>query len=423
MPHPDAAAPAQEAADSAPAVPESADPEPPFVLHDPLGWFDEARDRSPVLWHPRTGSWYVTRFDDVWRLLVDGRLGARSPMPFVSKLPAPQREAVGPLVDFLSRWPMFLDPPRHGVVRKVLRPAFAPEEVDRMSRLVRDRTALDGDPGEDLLDAVLRPACRAALGALLGLAPDDLTRLVDWSEKLMGFVGRSRIDGAVIRDAEEALGQFTEFTERTIGLAASPLARSVAAAVHTGVLLPADAVAIYAQLVTGALEPTVTTLAAALEALCRGPDHRRGYLADPGGFVHESVRLATPFHFAARRALRDLEIRGRRIPAGARVVLVLAAANRDPRRFAEPLEFRWNRSGAHVAFGRGRHACLGALAAHHTIRPVLDAYLAGAREIRPLHVEWHFTMGMKWPLSVTAAPTPHTLPAPSEGGPHARVPR
>ncbi|MEV7022789.1 cytochrome P450 [Kitasatospora sp. NPDC093558] len=406
MPHPD------EAAAPASAQDQPADAEPvdrPFVLADPLAWFDDVREDSPVLWHPETASWYVTRFEDVWRLLLDERLGARSPDPFLRRLTAPERAAVGPLVDFLSRWPMFLDPPRHTAVRRVLRPAFTPEEVARVAgavqqgAVVRDALAAAAD-GMDLLETLLRPACRTAVSALLGLAPGDVPRLVEWSEQLMGFVGRSRLDPELVRAAEQALGQFTGFTEQTLAAASSPLAGAVGGAVRTGVLQPADAVAIYAQLVTGALEPTVTALAVALEVLSRGPRYRQDYRDDPAGFVNEAVRLATPFHFAARRTLSDLTVRGQRIPAGARVVLVLVAANRDPRRFTAPLEFRQGRAAAHVAFGRGRHACLGSLAAQHTIRPVLDAYLAETDDPRPLDIEWHVTMGMKWPVRLTVRP-------------------
>ena len=401
MPHPDdAAAPVPD------PTPSAGHAHRPFVPDDPLGWFDNARETCPALWHPQTASWYITRFDDVWRLLLDDRLAARSPDPFLRELTAPQRVAVRPLVDFLSRWPMFLDPPRHTVVRRVMRPAFTPAEVARVAGVVHESATADGAlpaaGGEDLLDTLLRPSCRAALSALLGVSPDDFPQLVDWSERLMGFVGRARIDLALVGEAEEALEQLTDFTGKTLAAAASPLATAVGTAVRDGVLEPAEAVAIYAQLVTGALEPTVAVLAVALQAVCRGPAYREGYRRDPGGFVNEAARLATPFHFAARRAVRDLEVRGQRIPAGSRVVLVLAAANRDPGRFSAPLEFRWDRTRAHVAFGRGRHACLGALVAHHTMRPVLDAQLAGSANLRPLDVQWRIGMGMRAPLSVTA---------------------
>jgi cytochrome P450 len=302
---------------------------------------------------------------------------------------------------------MFLEPPRHTAVRRILRPGFTPSEVTRVAQIVAQHAAASATalarPGKDALETMLRPACRAALSALLGILPDDLPRLVDWSERLMGFVGRSRIDDTVIHDAQQAFAQFTDFTERTLARAASPLARSVGAAVREGALQPPDAVAIYAQLVTGALDPTVTALTVALEALSRGHHYRDGYRSAPDGFVHEAVRLATPFHFAARRALRDLELRGQRIPAGDRVVLVLAAANRDPRRFDAPLEFRWDRTAAHVAFGRGRHACLGAQVAHHTLRAAIDGHLAQPDQLGPLDVSWHITMGMKWPLRVDIA--------------------
>ncbi|MFJ4989843.1 cytochrome P450 [Streptomyces sp. NPDC088732] len=375
-----------------------------FVPDDPLIWFDDARRTSPVLWHPETASWYITRFDDVWRLLLDDRLGARSPEPFLRELAEPQRAAARPFVEFLSRWPMFLDPPRHTVIRKVMRPAFTPDEVSRVAGIVQDSIspAHDGAAGADLVQTLFQPACRTALSALLGISAADFPRLVDWSERLMEFVGRGSIDLALVDEAEKALDELTDLTRRTLAAGGSPLAASVGRAVDAGVVGLADAVAIYAQIVTGALEPTVAVLAVAVEALGGGPAHVHGYRTDPDGFVTEAVRLATPFHLAPRRAARDLDVRGKRIPAGDRVVLVLVAANRDPERFPEPLSFRWDRTGAHVAFGRGRHACLGARVAHHTIRPVLDAYVSRFRLAPPpVAVRWSIGMGMRTPLGIT----------------------
>lgn len=375
-----------------------------FVPADPLGWFDNARHISPVLWHPETDSWYITRFDDVWRLLLDDRLGARSPEPFLRELGRSQRAAAQPFVEFLSRWPMFLDPPRHTLVRRVMRPAFTPAEVSRVAGIVGKGIGPIDDvrAGADLMRTLLRPACRTALSALLGISADDFPRLVDWSERLMEFVGRGSIDFALVGEAEKALEELTDLTRRTLTAAASPLAASVGAAVNAGTVDLADAVAIYAQIVTGALEPTVAVLAVAVQRLGGGPAHVAGYRTDPDAFVNEAVRLATPFHLAPRRALQDLDVRGQHISAGSRVVLVLVAANRDPSRFPKPLDFLPDRGGANVAFGRGRHACLGARITHHTIRPVLDAYLSRFWPTPPpVAVDWRIGMGMRTPLGIT----------------------
>ncbi|MEW2514688.1 cytochrome P450 [Streptomyces sp. NPDC046870] len=385
--------------DDNPPAPAAA-PRRPFVPPDPLGWFDAARETTPVLWHPQTASWYVTRYADVWDLLADNRLLARTPEPFLEELTEEQRTAAAPLVDFLARWPMFLDPPRHAVVRRVVRPAFAPAEVTRVAAVVRaglPAGALlpDGPDGAaDLLDSLLRPACEAALGGLLGVSREELSLLAAWSGRLMGFVGRqTRL--ATILAAREALDLFTDFVERACLARTSPLAIAVDRAVRDGSLTRTDAVAVYAQLVTGALEPTVATLAVALEQLTADPGLRDGYRADPDGFVTEAVRLATPFHFAPRRAATEIVLRDQRIPAGDRVVLVLVAANRDPRQFPDPLEFRWDRRLPHVAFGRGRHACLGRPMAHQVLRAVLDAVLSGPQEPPRISAEWEIGMGMR----------------------------
>ncbi|PBC66220.1 cytochrome P450 [Streptomyces sp. TLI_235] len=387
------------------AGPASRQAPPPFEPADPLGWFDQVRERTPVLWHPETGSWYITRFDDVWALLTDDRLAARSAEPFLRELTDEQRTAAEPLVAFLARWPIFLDPPDHGVVRRVLRAAFSPGTTAGLAAAVGAALSTAGLPAadaDDLLDSLLRPACAAALGTLLGVDPADLALLADCSERLIGFVGRRDLDLEVIRDAHEALDRLGEYVERACARGASPLAAAVGAAVRVGTLSPTDAVAIYAQLVTGALEPTVATLSVALEAVTAGPRSRQGYRSDPAGFTAEAVRLATPFHFAARRAVRELVLDEQRIPAEARVVLVLAAADRDPRRFPEPLEFRWDREQPSVAFGRGRHACLGQVVVHQVVRAVLDTLLADGGELPPVRVEWNVGLGMREPSRVTA---------------------
>jgi cytochrome P450 len=376
----------------------------PFVPDDPLGWFDAARESAPVLWHPPTSSWYVTRFADVWRLLVDPRLAARSPDAFLQEMSEDQRVAVDPLVRFLSRWPMFLDPPRHTVGRRTLRSAFAPHEVKRTAAAVRAGFPAGGVPlaaGDDLLCSLLRPACERALGQLLGVPETDLRQLAHWSDQLMGFVSRRLFDLDMIAEANQALAEFTRFVERAYSATASPLAEAVAAEVRNGGFTPVDAVASYAQLVTGALEPTVAALAVALETVTQDHARRQDYAADPGAFAAEAFRVATPFHFAARRATTDIPLYGEVIPEGSRVVMVLVAANRDSRRYPEPTSFRLDRPAPHVAFGRGRHACLGASVAEQILRAVLDAVLAAAPTLPPVQARWSVSMGMRALLGVT----------------------
>ncbi|MGZ6804968.1 MAG: cytochrome P450, partial [Nocardioidaceae bacterium] len=105
-----------------------------------------------------------------------------------------------------------------------------------------------------------------------------------------------------------------------------------------------------------------------------------------GGVVEEVLRLDPPVQLTARTALEDVEVPGGTVTAGGTVVLLLAAAGRDPRAFADPLRFDPDRGDArHLAFGGGIHFCLGAPLARLEGRVALTA-LASALD-RPRLVE------------------------------------
>ncbi|MGN5380946.1 cytochrome P450 [Streptomyces lasalocidi] len=205
----------------------------------------------------------------------------------------------------------------------------------------------------------------------------------------------------MIRETLDSFNAFSEFVEQVCLSGMSPLANSMAAAMRHRYIDTPDAVAIYAQLVTGALEPTLASLAVALEVLSTNQSYQRKYKENPAGFATEAVRLATPFHFAARRCATSLKIRDNNIQKGDRVVLVLAAANRDPRRFPRPLDFQPDRPAVHVAFGRGRHSCVGAPLTNQILRSVVDAVAPRAAELPLIQVDWHVGIGMRAPVRVS----------------------
>lgn len=366
----------------------------------PREWFDQQREIAPVFFHPPTSSWYVTRFADVWDLLVDPRLGARRLDVLVRRLTPEQREACADLIDFASRWPMFLDPPDHALSRRSLLPLFSAADVRRVADAVRtatDANVRHWDDGEPVAD-VLRPACRAGLATLLGLDVGDLAQIGDWSQRVIAFVSGPSYDTRVVQDATRAFQEFAAFvlgscTRRS----SSRLGRLLWRSMRDGTLTAPDVVAHYAQLVTGALEPTAVVLATAVELLSARPVLGDDYATDPMGFLTELFRVATPFHYVARRALVDLELHGAAVAAGDRVVLVLVAANRDPRRFPDPLAFRVDADRTpHVAFGRGRHACLGAGLATRMAMAALDVIVTLPLHRRPpLRAAWRDDLGMR----------------------------
>ncbi|GAA1918658.1 cytochrome P450 [Streptantibioticus ferralitis] len=369
-------------------------------MKNPIDWYDRIREEHRVLWHPETSSWYVTRFEDVWNLLVSPDLGARSKDTFIRKMTPEQREVCAPVIDFIAKWPVFSDPPRHTDIRRLILPAFSAAEVERVTDAVRvelDRLGSGDRKPSELFEGLVRPACEAALAEFLGMDLREFDQVPAWAAQIMQFAAQTEYHPEVMPRAARALAEFSEFVLTSARKGRSALSAQLDGAISRGDIAASDVVAIYGQMVTGILQPTMSTLATAVELVSRGAEYREYFQSDPGTFVSEAIRLTTPFHFAPRRTLVDVDIDDEVIPAGERIVLLLVSANRDPRRFPDPLSFRMGRGQPpHVAFARGRYACLGAAMTRQLMTVALTAVLEGRSEpLSPLRVVWNVGRGMR----------------------------
>jgi cytochrome P450 len=126
-------------------------------------------------------------------------------------------------------------------------------------------------------------------------------------------------------------------------------------------------------------ETTTTTITSAVKLLIENPDQAALLRQDPKGAgktVEEVLRVEGAIKVLHRWVIEDLEIRGHRIEAGERVLLVPAAANRDPEKFVEPDRFDITRSpNPHLAFGKGIHTCIGAMLARIEMRVAVAAII------------------------------------------------
>ncbi|WP_051926625.1 cytochrome P450 [Streptomyces durhamensis] len=364
----------------------------------PLEWFDELRESRGVVWDESTSTWYVTRYDDVYELLRDPRLGAQVETYCPPGLTEAQRRTYWRVTEFVDLWPVFSDPPRHTGMRRLLLPLFTPAVVQQVVTAMAESIAATspGVPAGRLFGAVVRPALAAGLCRLLDEPADALAELADCATRILALGPIESYDPQVGLRAEKALDELTALVARRCEAPRGTLATALSRALSEGTLNLLDATAVYAQLVSGALEPAAAAVARLLEAVTGSEWATADLKAEVDEAADEALRLATPFHLATRRALTDVPLHGHTVAAGSRVVLVLAAANRDPRRFADPLTFRTDRIGArHVAFGRGRHACLGAALTRNVMREMaLELAARGVLEgLPPLSAVWNVDFG------------------------------
>lgn len=268
--------------------------------------------------------------------------------------------------------------------RKAGAAAIGPASVGRIDPYVRSRAAalLDGPSRSEEVDLVagfVRPLVRDALMELLGVDPAARTDLDGLVGAMAGFLpGRRPSAGRYL-----ALAATAARLEQIWAKPLPPLAeasRVLRDAVAAGELSHDEALAQATLLLFGNSYTTVDAFAGLLARLAERPhDWRaaRSGAAPIASLFEESLRLGPPSQLVLLRdAAADIVCPGGAIKKGSRIVLPLDRLNRDPDRFPRPDAFQAGRAGpAHLAFGMGRHMCIGLHLARSVVRIGVEALL------------------------------------------------
>lgn len=361
-----------------------------------LGW----QRAGPVHEETASRTHFITGYDEVARLLTDRRLAATPVVDELVGVPEDLRARVRAIeIDFFARWPVFSDPPRHQVLRRAMLPAFHPTLARAAGNTVRSALAAV-TPSSDCAGLIfqIRHAFAAGIATIHGFDSDAARTLLEMAESLMGYISQLPEDGERLAVTENTIASLTELAMAHIQIGSDPLAESLRDALSNGDIEAADIAAAYAQLLTGAIEPTTAVIAHAVEVMRTDSSVATAYRHQPAAVLAELFRTATPFHFASRHTTQAVQVGGIDLPAGARVVLLLSAANHDYRHYGDPLAVNHDRTAPpHVAFGRGRHACPGATAAAEMIHAALGWLLSDCllERAEGTPIPWHVTVGMR----------------------------
>ena len=303
---------------------------------------------------------------------------------------------------------MGLDAPEHTRLRRLQAPHFtsrrASEHRVELERIVSDQLDVMEalGPPADLVKAFALPVASAVICDLLGIPHDDRHSFERFN--------------AVIEDPEASVDQkakaIADFSDYAYGVIArkriQPTTDVLGELIAAGELTDDELAGIARMLVSAAHDTSATMLALSVFALLSERERWEALRTDPravSGAVDELLRYLTIVQQGAftRTASEDVELEGIVIRAGQGVTVSLAAANRDPRRFAEPDRFRvYGDARRHLAFGYGRHVCLGQHLARlelevgltGLIRRIPSLRLAVAAEEVPLHSGKQFLYGV-----------------------------
>lgn len=343
----------------------------PGVIADPYPLLARLRADDPVHWNDGLRAWVLTRHADVDRAFKDPRLSSDRIRPFVAGQTRANAGDVALLGACLSLWMVFNDPPTHTRLRALVAQAFTRRAVEalRPSIAARVDALLAGPRARGAMDVVADfawPLPALVIAGMLGVPEGDVDDLKRWSDDLAAFVLAARLDGGKYARASASLAAMNAYFDALIAQRrARPGAQIIDSLIasHDGDdrLTLAELIASCVLILFAGHETTAHFLANGLRALILHPEVR---LDDAGlrGAVDEILRWDGPSISQVRIAAQDIDLHGRRIARGARVYLMINAANRDPAVFSDPDAFVPSRAdGARqLAFGSGIHLCLGA---------------------------------------------------------------
>ncbi len=353
------------------------DPTAAEFLADPYPVLADLRETTPVVFHDALDRWFVTRHAGVRASLRDRRLGRNfrqvgSAEEFRAAPLDPRWDAFWDV----ERWSLlWLEPPDHTRIRKLVAAAFTPRSVAAMRAPAAQLAAGLLEPlveqgSMDLLYDFAQPYSIGLICDWLGVPVDNHRELLDWSHAMVKMYELDTTEAQAVA-ANAAAAAFRDYTldliaERRRSPQDDLVSGLVQARVDGEHLSDAEIVSTVIVLLNAGHEATVNTLGNGVLALMR---HRAQWerLVDgsvaPVAALEELMRYDPPLQLFERWVLEDgVEIEGSPIPRGEKVALLFGAANRDPRVFPAPDEFDVGRANAaeHISFGGGIHVCIGA---------------------------------------------------------------
>jgi hypothetical protein len=336
------------------------------------------RDHDPVHHVARGDYWVLSRYDDVWAAARDfERFSSAQGLTFAYD----DMATVG--IDE-ARPMVMLDPPDHTDFRRLVSRGFTPRQVAGLEPEIRSFVVsrvegLKEAGSGDVMTGLFKPLPSMVVAHYLGVPGPDRPRFDTWTDAIVAANAMGDPLGAASA-VRELFGYFADLIERR---RAEPGTDSISQLLASG----ADRVSILQILgfaftmVTGGNDTTTGLLGGAAELLTARPDQRSRLLDDPGAIpdaVEELLRLTSPVQGLARTTTTDIELDGQTIPAGRKVMLLFASANRDPRRWGDDAEqLDLGRQPRQIlTFGYGPHHCLGAAVARLQARVALEELLA-----------------------------------------------
>jgi cytochrome P450 len=366
---------------------------------------DRLRELAPVVRLPKENITMLARYEHVAAGLKDWRKFSSTSRPWHDP------NSVRPELLLTD------DPPKHTRVRAVVSNALSPKALNHMAEAFRrDAKAIVGglrskaDKPVDAVEQITQPFVYKVLPDLIGLPQEGREHMYAFGNMVWATMGpMNELFQEAMNDTSGAVLEWAGRCCNRENLSAGSLGMAMYEAADRGECTPQEANLLVGILLSAAADTTVLTLANTIRAFSQYPEQYQLVRQNPSlvkAAFEESLRWDSPSRMAGRIAMTDVEIEGYVIPAGERCGLMFAAANRDPRRWEDPLKFdvRRNTTGS-MGFGHGVHACVGRVLALLEAEALLGALVEQVESFTPAGEPepWMTTIGhgpIKLPVSL-----------------------
>lgn len=384
------------------------------VLQDPYPTYARLHEEGPLHYLDVGGKWAVWSVfshAECSSIAKDPRCSAKRAQQMLLPLPLSRQSEFSELARMLSLWLIFMDPPEHTRLRKLLNKGFSPSVVDSLRPQVEDIVERMLKPLErgsevELMRQFANPLPVRIILEMLGIPQELHATFVDWSRAIAVFRGSPDRTVEHARAAQDALVALTDFFRKTVAERRRNKGNDLISLLidieEEGEVLTEEE--LYAQctaLLFAGHETTRNLIGNGMYTLLRHPREAAELRDNPEmirSAVEELLRYESPVQFTARVLKEDIEICGQYIPKKWTILCMLGAANRDPKQFEEPNQLNLKRlNNQHLAFSAGPHFCIGSQLARLEAQVALSNLLRRFPEMKLIgpRPEWASTFGLR----------------------------
>lgn len=378
----------------------------PEVLTQPHVLYKTLREYDPVHWDPYMHAWVVTSYRETVQVLSDFSSERIPSAAYLEKLGL---TVMSPFSDMMRMQMMFMDGPKHKQLRGICSSAFMPNRVEKLRETIESTAngLMDAvrERGQlDLIADFADPLPSIVIAHLIGIPLEDRAQVHLWIRDLSELFGNFQHDPdrlAILLKSLQSVKSYLDGMLQCPHATAGMMQALAAARVEGSPLTEDEIIANIVITLIGGHETTTNLIASGFLTLMQNEnifEQLRNHPELMGAAVEELLRYESPVQHTARIAPQDLELSGKKLAKGERVVAVLAAANRDPARFADPDALDLARAdNRHVAFGWASHFCFGAALARMEAQiafPILFRRLVNPR-LSDSRLVWRQNAGLR----------------------------